>query len=135
MRSYKLAPHVADVRLIVQADSLEELFTAALEGMNHLIKPDATGAVSEPIEVTLESADVTTLLIDFLSDVLTHTHINNVVYTQVKFKTISQKTVQAEVRGTSVDSFDEDIKAVTYHEAEVVQTADGHYTSTVIFDI
>ena len=41
MRSHKLIGHTADIRLHVEGDTMEELFTAALEGMNGIIKVDA----------------------------------------------------------------------------------------------
>jgi SHS2 domain-containing protein len=91
MRHYELLPHVADVRLKIVGDSLKELFTAGVEGMSHLIKQVGCEAAqpgcSEMIEIS--AIDTTVLLIDFLAEVLTYSHMNRTVYRTVKFHELS----------------------------------------------
>ena len=38
MRSFAVLPHTADVRIHLEADSLEELLASGLEGMNAILK-------------------------------------------------------------------------------------------------
>lgn len=139
MKTYNFFPHTADVRLKVEASSLEELFTAALEGMGNLIKKNECSENSlntsfkEQIEIS--STDSTALLIDFLSEVLTYTQVNKVIYCNVKFKNLTKNFLTATIFGNKVEKFDEDIKAVTYHEAEIKKNEDGNLETTIIFDI
>ena len=142
MKSYKFLSHVADVRLEVQADSMQELFQVALEGMAELIKKKAcalqqdeniTETIKEKMEIS--SVDSTTLLIDFLSEVLTYTQLNKAVFCKVKLKKLTLNFLSATIFGQKVDGFDEDIKAVTYHEAEIIKDENGKFKTIIIFDI
>ncbi len=140
MKSYQFFSHVADVRLKVEADSLEDLFTVALEGMCNLVKKDASeikttpeGMLKEKIEIS--SIDTTSLLIDFLSEILTYTQVNKAIYCKVKFEELTENFLKATIYGTNVDGFDEDIKAVTYHEAEIKKNEKGNFETIIIFDI
>ncbi len=138
MRSHQLLPHTADVRLQVEASTLPELFIAALEGMNELINKRASKETSDftiKKKIILSSADITTLLIDFLSEILTLSHKEGAVFSRVIFSKLNNKSLQAIIRGGQVDTFDEDIKAVTYHEAEVKKNKQGNWETVVVFDI
>lgn len=143
MKSYEFISHTADVRLKIKGDSLEELFLAALQGMGNLIKKNICSdesiqnskeeVLKEKIEVV--APDLTSLLIDFLSEVLTASQVNKVVYCKVKFEKIDHNNIKAIIYGTMVENFDEDIKAVTYHEAEVKKNNEGLWETIIIFDI
>ena len=136
MRSYELISHTADIRLQVKGDSLEELFTASFEGMNEVAKK---GEKNLPIQaeekIVLTSIDKTTLLIDFLSEVLTHMHINHTIYSKLIFDKLTEKYLSATISGYQVESFDKDIKAVTYHEAEIRKNEKGNFEVIIVFDI
>jgi SHS2 domain-containing protein len=138
MKKYQLLPHIADVRLQVKASTLPELFTAALEGMNELINKKAGKEISDFTinkKIILLSADITTLLIDFLSEILTSSHKEGAVFGRVIFSKLNNKSLQAIIKGKKVGTFDEDIKAVTYHEAEVKKNKQGNWETVVVFDI
>ncbi len=137
MQKYKLLAHTADIRLNVQAKTLQELFAVALEGMASIMKSESTTWKSCDCEkeITVSSLDVTTLLIDFLSDVLTLSTIHKAVFTCVVFEQFTERSLKAIVKGVQVQGFDEDIKAVTYHDAQVEQDDGGMYTVTITFDI
>lgn len=136
MKSFEHIDHVADTRLLVKGSTLEELFSAALEGMAHLINPAGCHPpLDQEITVELSSPDLTTLLIDFLSAVLTQTHLKKTVFCQVNFTLLSDTTLRATLHGRIVDHFEEDIKAVTYHEACVKKNEEGQYQTIIIFDI
>ncbi len=136
MRSHELIEHTADVRLKVCADSLQELFYGALDGMALLLKPDSIAQVgSIKKDLSLTAPDATVLLIDFLSDVLMYVHIDHILFTSVRFSLLSETELSATIYGTPIDELDEDIKAVTYHEAQVVQNENGQWSTMIVFDI
>ena len=123
---YEILEHTADVRMLVQGDSLEDLFSEALYGMMEILEPkvDDQKKVIERV-IAIEATDTTTLLIDFLNEVLLSTQIHKEAYNKMIFKELSQHSLEAILSGIAVQSFGEDIKAVTYHEAEVKRTEDG----------
>lgn len=123
--------------MIIQGDTLQELFTAALEGMSFFMKKE-TGTsqdYSQVKEVSLEASTVTFLLIDFLSEALTLSHIHKIIFGKVQFKRLTKGECVAQLYGRKEMSLDKDIKAVTYHEAHVKRNEKGVYETTLIFDI
>lgn len=140
MKHYTILPHTADLRLLVKSETLHELFEAALQGMSEVLKPGgckgfdgAAPGVSVP--VMLNAADTTALLIDFLSEALTHSYINHAVFCAITFEHLTETELNATLRGIPVPSFDEDIKAVTYHQAAVGRDEQGDHCVTIVFDI
>ena len=137
MRSNKELGHTADVRLQVEGDTLKELFTAAVEGMAAIIKNDSCEENENHIEesILISSLDSTKLLIDFLSAILTKSHINETIYCRAEFHELSENNVKATIYGHKVEDFDEDIKAVTYHEADIQKNEKGNFETIILFDI
>jgi len=138
MRHYRLLPHTADTRLQITADSLEELFKGALEGLSEIVKHDVTKRSSDSSIVTqvdISSNDRTALLVDFLNNLLTKDVIEKVVFFDIVELDLKITKVVARVRGITADSFDEDIKAVTYHGAQIQQNKDGSYKVELVLDV
>jgi SHS2 domain-containing protein len=138
MRRHRLLPHTADTRLQITADSLEELFKGAVEGLSEIIKHDVTKRSSNSSIVTqvdISSNDTTALLVDFLNNLLTKDIIEKVVFFDIIELNLKDTRIMASVRGIAADSFDEDIKAVTYHGAQIQQDKDGNYEVELVCDV
>ena len=137
-QGFEILEHTADLRIKAWGKTKEELFKNALRGMAYVQKEEARIKKQESRitkKVQVKSTDMTALLIDFLSEVLTQSQINRVVFFDANFKAFSDTSLEAEIEGIKVDEFDEDIKAVTYHEAEVKQNPEGVYETKIVFDI
>ena len=135
--TYKFETHTADIRLRVEAKTLEELFRDALNGMMEFIKPEGFIESKKPNvrKILIDSYDQTTLLIDFLSDVLLNAHTHKEIYTSLKILKLTQNHFEAVIKGSKINEFSEDIKAVTYHEADVKKNDKGNWETVIIFDI
>jgi SHS2 domain-containing protein len=138
MKSFHVLEHTADIRLKVESDSLEKLFTAALEGMNSILYKDfrkKLNDLSMSRQVNLASFDITTLLIDFLSQVLTLSYLDKAVFHRVLLLKIEGTKLHSRLAGCKVEYFSEDIKAVTYHEANVRKNEKGLWETIIVFDV
>lgn len=138
MKLYSIMPHVADVRLNVRGKSLKELFSAALEGMNRIMNNEYEKQLNRHLfakEIKIVSTDPTSLLIDFLSDILTLSHINKAIFYTIERMEIYDNSLNAFILGAKAFGFEKDIKAVTYHGANVKQNDKGEYETTIVFDI
>ncbi len=130
--------HPADIRMQVEGETLAELFEAAALGMGEILVPGiCMGNRSGEIisEIALSAPDVTALLIDFLSEILTRSCEERIIFCRADFMKIEETTIAAKIYGKKVQKFEEDIKAVTYHEAEVKKDENGKWKTMVIFDI
>ncbi|HEV2722821.1 MAG TPA: archease [Thermoanaerobaculia bacterium] len=129
---YEILHHTADVRLRVTASTLEDLFADALRGLMDVMH-GATSAGERTETIELDSVDVTALLVDFLNEALMRAHVHRRSFTGASFASLSETHVAATL--TSVPAtFDEDVKAVTYHEAEVRRDG-GAWTTMLVLDI
>jgi SHS2 domain-containing protein len=132
---YEILPHTADLRIRACGASLPELFRNALRGMGAVLQPEALARPPDTSRgLRLSAPDTTALLVDFLSKALALAHIHHEVYLDAQFHELSAEMVDATLRGVAVSGFAEDVKAVTYHAAEVVRTGRG-YEITIVYDI
>ena len=125
------------MRLKVNGLNLEELFRNALEGMNSIIEGEKIQKKDVPIADELESFadDASLLLVDFLSGILTLTHTKKAIFDNVRFSSLNENYFKAEISGFPVTGFDEDIKAVTYSETNIVKNIEGYFETIILFDI
>ena len=134
MRSFEFIPHTAEAGIRVQADTLEELYRGALEGMAEWLKPGLPRTADKRERMAADSAFQNTLLVDFLIDVLTRSQVGRSVFFDLEMHHLGEERLECTLLGRAVDGFDDDIKAITYHGAGIRQ-AGGRYETEVIFDI
>ncbi|HVS30566.1 MAG TPA: archease [Thermoanaerobaculia bacterium] len=131
---FELQQHTADIRLLVRAATPEELFSDALRGMFAIMRGKFGTAQIVRRRFVVDSADRTSLLVDFLSEVLSSAHIGRELFDDVVFVKLTGTELIADVVGYSPVDFEQDVKAVTYHEADV-RCENGMWTTTLVFDI
>ncbi len=148
---FEILDHPAELRLRIYGKTIEELFTNAAEALATIQKKNIALTVRshdkcyrnlkrEKIEV--RSIDVNALLVDFLSEILAKSQINKCVY-KVSNLTLHDSCLEAELVVYPIDSFDEDIKAVTYQDVDIqLKSTTNSQQSTVkvwqtnlVFDI
>jgi len=142
---YQQLEHPTDIRLRVWGRNLVELFQDALLGMMQILKSQISNLKSQILnlksqklserKIVVQSNDQTALLIDFLNEVLYQSQVNREIYTKIEFDKLTEKELQARLFGHGIAKFDEDIKAVTYHQAEIKKTPEGNYETIILFDI
>ncbi len=136
VKKYEILEHRADLKIRVFGKDKKELFSNALFGMSESIKAE----VKKPEEkikrrIKIKSADLLILLVDFLSGALYLSQVNKEIYFDIIFKKLTNQELKGELIGQKVSRFNEDIKAVTYHQLEVKQNKDGSWQATILFDI
>ncbi|MDP1538722.1 MAG: archease [bacterium] len=136
MKKYEILEHRADLKIRAFGKSKEKLFSNALFGMTESQKPE----IKKPEEknqrsIKIQSLDLPSLLVDFLSEVLYQTQINKEIYNDIKFTKLIDTELEAELIGQKVERFGEDIKAVTYHNLDIHKNPKGIWEATVLFDI
>ena len=138
MKTIDYFSHTADLRMKLAADSLPELFEAALSGMNEILRPGGcAGDSRQTIEkkIQLKSRDITTLLVEFMNEVLALSYTCNALFCTLQITLLTNRELVCVVTGREVPGFDDDIKAVTYHEADVRTNAEGKLETIIVFDI
>jgi SHS2 domain-containing protein len=141
MKKYEVLEHPAELRLRVYGKTLEELFKNAVLAMARILS--RRGGTKSELKVKnskckiellkIESLDINSLLVDFLSEILARSQINKCVY-YVSSSKIQDSRLEAELVALPRERFKEDIKAVTYEDLDIKKINDTYQTD-LVFDI
>jgi len=134
MKKYEILPHTADLKIKVFGETKEELFLNALLAMSECLKPDVKQKAIKR-EISVKSADLSALLVDFLSEALYLSQVNKESYNDLKINNFSDTQINGELSGFSIERFGEDIKAATYHNLDISQKDDSTWEAVILFDI
>ena len=146
-KDFEILPHTADLKIRVYGKTREELFTNALIGMFQAVRPIAPECLYNeherlvcpqlPItrDIGVNSPDINALLVDYLSYALYLSDVHNEAYLHVTIDSLSDNRIIAHLQGIPINGFEEsEIKAVTYHDLNIVQK-DGLWQTDIVFDI
>lgn len=138
MYQYKKLEHPADIKILVKADNLKDLFKGSALALKEILflKDLKNKEKKEKVEkeIWINSLDSTSLLIDFLNQILTFSDIENAVFDEIEIKKLTETEIFATIKGGKIEKFDQEIKAVTYHQSEI-KKINGFYQTIIIFDI
>lgn len=132
---YEVLEHTADVGVKAYGDRVETIFANAAWGMFDLMTDATTVEPRGEVKVRVESQDLESLLVDWLTELL-FIHETEEVYLSEFTVAIEDLLLEATVRGETIDPDRHPaellVKAVTYHMIEV-NPQEGY--AVVIFDI
>jgi SHS2 domain-containing protein len=139
--TYRLIEHTADTGLEVEAPSLGELFLDSLRGMTDCITELEQVVPVSRRSLGVRAGDLGRLLVDWLSEAVYLFEVEDLLLSHAEVE-IRESQAGFELESTVAgEPFDPDrhpvkiaIKAVTYHQLAVDQTATG-WRARVIFDI
>jgi len=127
--------HTADRALRICGSDLRELLLNAARGINSLLgAPCNAGTEPTAKAVELEAEDAEGLLVEWLSELAYWAESESLVFHRFDLHSLSPTQLKATIHGSRVTQLDNHIKAVTYHDLEIIQTEDG-LTATVVFDV
>ncbi|MBP1721013.1 MAG: putative cytosolic protein [Deltaproteobacteria bacterium] len=138
MKTYKPIDHTADLRIEISGKDEKEVYQNAGMAVHDLIADLRHVKPKEVRKVTVEGRDREDLLVNFLREIL---YLYNGEHWLLKKLTIvkfGRGKIEAMLTGEPFDrsrhGLKHEIKAVTYHQAEVKETQEG-WKARVIFDV
>lgn len=126
--------HTADLALRVYGRDVKELFANAAQGMFALMAEPSLEEPAREREVSLEATDYEGLLVDWLNELIYLHEVEGETYYQFAIETLSPEKLKAHVTGGPTKSKTEAIKAATFHELAIKETANG-LVATIVFDV
>ena len=134
--SFEEISHTADVKIHARAPTLEELFSETLKAlMQVMYGTTSQGEIQR--EVRIESSDIESLLIDFLSEVLFISEVESLVFSEASLR-INGLSMIAELKGEPFDparhSGGSEVKGISYSGLAITHDANG-YMLDIIFDV
>ena len=135
--TFQLIDHTADAGILVTAPTLEGVFETSAFAFTELIT--TVDAVNCRIgrQFRLEEDDIETLLVSWLQELLYVLDTEGLIFGrfQVSLRdSLMEATAWGEPLDPDIHTVKTEIKAVTYHQLEVVKTDRG-WQAQVIFDI
>ncbi len=130
--------HISDVVLHATGINRKTVFKNALRRMNEILKPDGCKGPRHSdccIRMEIVAPDAVALLVDFLSEALALSLIQKTLFCYVYFDLLEERRLSARLFGRWHDGLENEIKAVTYHEAELRRNEDGRWIANIICDL
>ena len=133
--AFEEVEHTADRALRIYGSDMQALFANAVRGMNSILVADIS-VIPLQVEkqIELEAMDPESLLVEWLSEFAYWAETEMLIFVKFDLKTTTPTRIQAIVTGGKAANLEKHIKAVTYHNLEIVAAEDG-LTATVVFDV
>jgi SHS2 domain-containing protein len=128
-KSYQILEHPADLGIEARGADLREAFEAAAEGLISLMVEIHPVSALEFRQIELESEDWEQLLVKWLGEILYLFAGEKFISMEFKINQLHRQGLKAEVHGEKLHLDKHvtrmDVKAVTYHQILVSESAEG----------
>jgi SHS2 domain-containing protein len=130
---YKEIEHTADIGLDVYAKDFSGLLHQAGLGMLYLLGIENPQSNAETLNMEFQFSQQEDILVQALSEVLFQIEANDCIFLP---QHVIIRDLNAEVHYVGIDSQEDlsEIKAVTYHQMEIVDDEKGLHT-IIVFDV
>jgi len=135
---YRIFDHTADLGVEVTGATLEELYAGAALALFDLLTDLSSVRAGVAREIVVSGEDPADLLVNFLREILYGWNGDGFLMKSCLIREVKPKRLKALLRGEPFDParhrIQQEIKAVTYHQASVEKMGDG-WVARVIFDV
>jgi SHS2 domain-containing protein len=136
---YRIFDHTADLGVAVFAPTRADLYAGAAEALFDLLTDRAAVREVTVREVAVTGEGPEDLLVNFLREALFAWNGEGFLAKSCLVRVAGPRRIMALLRGEAFDParhrIKQEIKAVTYHQAEVRQTPEGGWAARVVFDV
>ena len=138
MQQFRVLEHTADIGFEAFGNSRQEVFANAARALLHLIVDLDSIQARESVAVRVEGRDAPDLLVNWLSEILYLHDAEGWVFREFEMTGLEETSLAAVARGEKFDPVRHQakllIKAVTYHQLKLEETAEG-WRAQVYVDI
>ncbi len=132
---YTEIEHTADYALRITGRDLAELLVNAGRGMVSLMVANPAALPAEVEQsLALDALDAESLLVEWLNELAYWAEMEGLVFHRFELHRVTPTALQATVRGGHTPELQKHIKAVTFHNLQIIETNEGLET-TVVFDV
>jgi protein archease len=138
MPRFRILEHTADVGFEAFGSTLPEVFENAARALADLIAEPASIKPSEKVRIEVQGADRPDLLVNWLSEILYQHDADRWLFRDFEVESLGDHSVSGIAWGEKFDQARHQaslmVKAITYHQLSLQQTADG-WRAQVYVDI
>lgn len=128
--------HTADVEIEVWGEDLSALFQQAAQGMYHLSQLHAPESDRQNFSRSFQISerDAESLLVAFLSELLFYLETERLMFHTMDLELPTDHQLHAQLEGFRTTGQDREIKAVTFHDLEILEE-DSSWKVNIVFDV
>lgn len=130
---HRFEDHTAEVKLVIEAPSVEELFEETALAIAELMSTEVLAATSS-IHVAIEATDRDALLVEWIDELVYRSEVDKRIYAHAKVVRVSDTALEADVGGFEPPAIRTAVKAATMHDLSVSITAEG-VSARVVLDV
>jgi SHS2 domain-containing protein len=130
---FKEIPHTADWSIRVWAEDLPGLLAESARGMNWLAGAKLAERPRQVLTYETDGPDGESLLVSFLTELVYYAEQENLGFDAFNIR-IKDGRLKVEMGGAPLQSLDKAIKAVTWHNLKIEETARGLEVE-IVFDV
>jgi len=141
-KDYKVIEHMADIGLQVFGETKEKLFQNAALGMFSIITGSSALYKNENENywtIKCKGSNTEELLVEWLSELLYIHSTDFIILNDFVIERLTDNSLLAQTGGIKIKEspfdIEKEIKAVTYHNLQVLKNKKGSWEATVVFDI
>jgi len=138
MEAFRVLEHTADIGFEAFGSSREEVFENAARALQNIMVDLNSILPSEKLEIQVEGADASCLLVNWLSEILYRIDADGRLFHDFNVRDLSDRSLTAIAYGEPFDRARHQVKlqmkAITYHQLALDKTADG-WRAQVYVDI
>lgn len=131
MDSHQWQVHTTDAQLTLKTKTESGLFEKGLHAIYDSMDPKRGHAVAPLVNIDLKAQDMTHLLSEFLSSVITWTHAHKAHYHTLIIHQISHNHIVGVLEGHSAETFSHEFKSVSPQTN--ITNKDGWFHATLTF--
>lgn len=135
---FRILDHTADLAIQIQGSDRKELYENACMALTHIMVSRDASPGASCTNIFLSGQDPIDLLVRWLGEILYLFAGEARVVTSVAVRNITQERIDAVVETVPFDprlhKIRNEVKAVTFHQAEVTEK-DGQWFARVILDV
>ncbi len=135
---YTLMDHTADLGIEIRGSGLKNLFEGAGSALMHLMVRGEHRGKTTSMAISVSGQDLADLMVRWLGEILYLFDGENLVVTSIQIDSVSSSRLEAILETVPFDpsahEIHTEVKAVTYHQIEVVDKG-NQWEARVILDV
>ncbi|MBI2388399.1 MAG: archease [Deltaproteobacteria bacterium] len=134
MADHSFEEHVGEVRLLVRAGTLAELFAESGRALAELMT-DAAGAPTGATEhVVVRARDREALLVEWINELVYRSETRKKVYTEFDVERVDDHELSVAAHGVDATDLRTAVKAATFHDLRIDEGPEG-FRASVVLDV
>jgi len=132
--THSLADHTGELAIRLEASSVTELFAEAARALAEVMLGRPARCNGEPTRVSVAAPDRDALLVAWLDELIFRAERDRKIYGEARIERLTDGDLEATIRGEPVTRLKTQVKAATFYDLEIVESARG-VSATVVLDV